>query len=78
MLFNQTRQDRMRIFEGILFLKATHNTNETITTTTTTAKQQQANHLSAASWVLAEECVHETKRRQSTLFQIFFNAPKRV
>ena len=28
MIFNQTKQDRMRIFEEILFLKATDNTKD--------------------------------------------------
>ena len=43
MLFNQTKQDKMRIFEEILFFIATNNTKQT-------------NHLVAASWVLLEVC----------------------
>ena len=46
MLFNQMKQDRMQISKQILFFKAMNNT--------------KTNHLAAASWVLQEECVHET------------------
>ena len=47
MLFNQTKQDRMQIFEGILFFKATNNT--------------KTNKLAAASWVLLEVCVRDSR-----------------
>ena len=46
-LFNQTKPDRMQIFKGIFFFKATNNIKQT-------------NHLAAASCVLPEGCAHKT------------------
>ena len=43
MLFNQTKQERMQIFKGILFFKSTNNT--------------KTNNLVAASWVYPKGCV---------------------
>ena len=39
-LFDETKQDRMQIFEGILFFKTTNNTN--------------TDNVAAACWVLPE------------------------
>ena len=45
-LFNQTKQDQMRFFKKILFFKATNNA--------------KTNHLTVASWILAEGSGHVT------------------
>ena len=46
MLFHQTKQDGMQIFDGNLFFKATNNS--------------KTNNPAAESRVLPEVCVHET------------------
>ena len=70
-IFNQTKRDRMRIFEEILFFKATDNTktNKSVIflspagslQTEVGTRNKQISYLSVASWINEGESGHESQ-----------------